>query len=116
MKFPRTMVRQRHLRYGVASVAAVGLLLASPARAQAASAPVPLGTAGGFVVLAGAGVTNTGPTTRNGDIGTFPTLTITGTGSMTVTGADHHGDAVTQQAKTDLVTAYKAADRKSTRM
>jgi len=109
MLFPSTMLHPRHPRYGVASVAAVGLLLATPASAQAASAPVPLGSAASFVVLAGAGVTNTGPTTLNGDIGTFPTLTITGTGSMTVTGTDHHGDAVTQQAKTDLVTAYKAA-------
>ena len=109
MLFPSTMLHPRHLRYGVAPVAAVGLLLATPASAQAASAPVPLGSAGSFVVLAGAGVTNTGPTTLNGDIGTFPTLTITGTSSMTVTGTDHHGDAVTQQAKTDLVTAYKAA-------
>src|SRR5450631_953361 len=109
MKFPSTTLHLRHVRYAVASVAAVGLLLATPASAQAASAPVPLGTAGSFVVLAGSGVTNTGPTTLNGNLGTFPTLTITGTGSMTLTGTNHHGDAVTQQAKTDLNTAYKAA-------
>ena len=98
----------KRARYGAAAAATLALLVAIPGSAQAATA-VGLGTASSFVVLAGTGVTNTGPTTLNGDIGTFPTLTITGTVSMTVTGTDHHGDAVTQQAKTDLVTAYKAA-------
>jgi len=34
---------------------------------------------------------------------------MTGTGSVTVTGTNHAGDAVTQGAKTDLVTAYNTA-------
>jgi hypothetical protein len=94
---------------GVASVAAVGLLVALPGSAQAAAIPVPLGTADSFVVLAGAGITNTGPTSVHGDLGTFPTTSISGAGSMTVTGTNHAGDAVTQRAKTDLVTAYNTA-------
>ena len=77
--------------------------------AQAAPTAPPLGTADSFAILAGAGITNTGPTTVGGDIGTFPTTSITGLGSMTVGGANHAGDAVTQQAKTDLVTAYNVA-------
>lgn len=77
--------------------------------AGAAATAVPLGTADSFAVLAGAGITNTGPSTVNGDIGTFPTTTITGTATLTVNGANHGGDAVTQQAKTDLVTAYDNA-------
>jgi len=103
------MLHPAHLRFGIASVAALGLLVAIPGSAQAAAAPVPLGTADSFVVLAGAGITNTGPSTLNGDLGTFPTTTITGPGSLTVTGTNHHGDAVTQGAKTDLVTAYNTA-------
>jgi hypothetical protein len=87
-------------------VSAVGLALASSA---AASTAIPLGTDTSFSVLAGAGITNTGPTTVGGDIGTFPTTSITGLGSMTVGGTNHAGDAVTQQAKTDLVTAYNVA-------
>jgi hypothetical protein len=87
------------------TVLTVGLLVAVAGAAQAATA-VGLGTAGSFVVLAGAGVTNTGPTTLNGDIGTFPTTSITGAGGLTVTGTVHAGDAVTQDAKTDLVTGY----------
>jgi hypothetical protein len=77
--------------------------------AQAAVTAVPLGTAGSFAVLAGAGTTNTGPTTVNGDVGTYPTTTMTGTASMTITGTNHAGDAVTQGAKSDLDIAYNTA-------
>ena len=86
-----------------------GLVLSMAVAAQAAPTAVGLGTAGSFVVLAGAGVTNTGPTTLNGDIGTFPTTSISGAAGLTITGTNHGGDAVTQGAKTDLVTAYNTA-------
>lgn len=66
-----------------------------------------LGTSDSFVVLAGAGVTNTGPTTLSGDLGTFPTTDIAGDSSIVFTsGVNHAGDAVTQGAKDDLVTGY----------
>jgi hypothetical protein len=68
-----------------------------------------LGSADNFVVLAGSGITNTGPTTITGDVGTYSTTTETGFGSVTLTGTDHAGDSVTQAAKTDLTTAYNAA-------
>jgi hypothetical protein len=71
--------------------------------------PIPLGTADNFGVLAGSAITNTGLTTIDGDIGTFPTPTITGTATMIVNGTNHGGDAVTQLAKTHLVTAYDKA-------
>ncbi|WP_436794659.1 ice-binding family protein [Actinospongicola halichondriae] len=74
--------------------------------AGAATPSVDLGAADNFAVLAGSGITNAGPTTISGDVGTFPTPTETGFGSLTLTGTDHAGDAVTQQAKDDLVTAY----------
>ena len=77
--------------------------------AQAATAPVPLGTANSFVVLAGAGITNTGNTTLNGNIGTFPTPSITGLSTVTLNGTNHAADAVTQGAKKDLTTAYTTA-------
>jgi len=109
MKLSKQVAKARRVRFGVASVAALGLVVALPFSAQAAAIPVPLGTANSFVVLAGAGITNTGPTTLNGNLGTFPTTSITGAGSLTVTGTNHAGDAVTQKAKTDLVTAYNTA-------
>jgi hypothetical protein len=77
--------------------------------ASATASAIPLGTASSFGILAGAGITNTGPTTINGDIGTFPTIAITGSGTMTINGVNHDGDAVTQQAKSDLLTAYANA-------
>jgi hypothetical protein len=91
----------------VAVIATLSVVLATAA--QAASEPVPLGAAESFGVLAGAGITNTGPTTITGDIGTFPTTSVTDLGTVTLIGTDHAGDAVTQQAKTDLVTAYDQA-------
>jgi len=90
---------------------ALGLLAVLMVTGVAGAAPsaVPLGASGSFSVLAGAGITNTGPTTVSGDIGTYPTTTITGASSMTVHGTNHAGDAVTQQAQNDLVTAYNTA-------
>lgn len=87
-------------------VSSAGLLATMTGTAQAASTVVPLGTADSFAVLAGAGITNTGPTTLTGDIGTFPTTSISGDASIVQTGTDHAGDAVSQGAKSDLVVAY----------
>src|SRR5674476_372517 len=98
----------KRARYGAAAAATLALLVAIPGSAQAATAPG-LGTVDSFVVLAGTGVTNTGPTTLNGDIGTFPTTTISDLGTITINGTNHAGDGVTQGAKSDLVTAYDSA-------
>ena len=68
-----------------------------------------LGTAANFSVLAGSGITNTGPTTITGDVGTFPTTSETGFASVTLNGTNHMGDLVTQIAKNDLVIAYDDA-------
>jgi hypothetical protein len=105
---PRINRAARRLGAGFVALSAIVALTAAPAGAQQA---VGLGTADSFAVLAGAGITNTGPTTITGDVGTFPTTSQTGFGSVTLTGAstDHGGDSVTQTAKTDLVTAYNDA-------
>jgi hypothetical protein len=80
----------------------------TPLTALAATQPR-LGTTASFSVLAGAGITNTGTSTVAGDVGTFPTTSETGFGSMTIGGTNHAGDAVTQGAKNALVTAYNDA-------
>ncbi len=108
--FGRKMLKKNRFM----TILLVGLLLISSAIAlQGAIAAGPttvlLGTAADFSVLAGAGITNTGPTTINGDVGTYPTPTETGFGQVTIIGTNHGADAVTQQAKTDLVTAYNDA-------
>lgn len=101
---------RRNAATGVGLLAVAALIALTLARASGAAATaVPLATAGTFGVLAGAGITNTGPTVVNGDIGTFPTTSITGASTLVVNGANHAGDAVTQQAKVDLVNAYNSA-------
>jgi hypothetical protein len=92
---------------GVAVLSASVIVAATSA--FAAQGPVGLGTADSFAILAGSGITNTGATTITGDVGTFPTPTETGFAAVTLTGTNHFGDAVTQQAKDDLVTAYNDA-------
>jgi len=84
-----------------------GIFLHHEARATLSG--VGLGTADSFAVLAGTGITVTGPTTISGDIGTSPTTSITGLGNVTLNGVNHGGDAVTQLAKNDLVIAYNDA-------
>ena len=111
-KLSSAAIRRRHrialwLAPFAATVGVVGLL--GWVTAEAAQAPVGLGTAGSFAVLAGSGITNTGATTIVGDVGTFPTPAETGFTSVTLIGTDHGADAVTQQAKSDLTNAYNVA-------
>ena len=93
----------------IALVLAIGVLALQPLAANAAQSPVDLGTAASFAVLAGQGVTNTGPTKVNGDLGTSPNPAVTGFPPGKVNGAIHQADAVALQAQSDLTTAYNDA-------
>ena len=88
-------------------LAAALLLLAS-----ASAAAQNLGTAAQFAVLgATPNVTNTGPTLVSGSVGVWPAASITGFPPGLIvpgTGSFHAGDAVAQQAQTDLTAAYLA--------
>lgn len=103
------LTRRRSAVLGLVGGVVVAALLTSSGVAAAAPGAVDLGTAESFAVLAGSGITNTGPTTITGDIGTFPTPTETGFSSITLNGTNHAGDTVTQGAKVDLLTAYNDA-------
>jgi hypothetical protein len=87
----------------------LGVLALQPLIANAQQAPVDLGAAEGFAVLAGQGVTNTGATVVDGDLGTHPNPAVTGFPPGTVNGAIHPADAVALQAQTDLTAAYNDA-------
>ncbi|MCE5190571.1 MAG: ice-binding family protein [Actinomycetia bacterium] len=85
------------------------VMMAVPTRTMAAEPTVNLGSTASFAVLAGETITNTGPTTINGDVGLFPGTAFTGQASATVNGTVHINDAVAGVAKDDLVTAYDDA-------
>jgi len=88
------------LATGIAVTLAIGMLAAGQTAFAAGPAPVGLGTAATFAVLAGTpDVTSTGPTTITGDVGIAPAVAVTGFPPGTVSGTIHKGDAVALQAK-----------------
>ena len=65
-----------------------------------------LATAATYGVLGASGVTNTGSTVVTGDLGTYPTASITGFPPGTVSGTIHDADAAAHTAQTDALAAY----------
>jgi hypothetical protein len=95
------------LTLAAATTALAGL--AGPVGASAATVPVSLGTAANYAVLAASTVTNTGPTTINGDLGLSPGTAITGFPPGQVNGTIDAADRAALQAQNDLTAAYAAA-------
>jgi hypothetical protein len=76
-------------------------------------ATVNLNSAARFAVLAGAGVTNTGPTMLNGDLAVSPGSAVTGFPPGVVNGTQYIDDPIAAQAKLDLTAAYLDAQGRS---
>jgi hypothetical protein len=90
----------------VTLIATIVALSISASAASAAQAPVNLRTADAFAILAGSAITNTGPSTINGDMGLSPGTSVTGFPPATLNGTAHITDAVASIAQNDLTTAY----------
>ncbi len=105
---PRRLPRRVRLVAAVAVAGTTALALLA-GDAFAAQPTVNLGTAGSYAVLAGSTVTNTGPSTINGNVGLSPGSAITGFPPGTVNGVIHAADANAAGAKSDLTIAYNDA-------
>jgi LPXTG-motif cell wall-anchored protein len=83
--------------------------------ASAAQAPVGLGAAASFAILAGTTVTNTGPSAISGDLGVAPGSAVTGFPPGAVTnGSIHKADTAASQGKAAVTTAYNDAAGRAT--
>lgn len=111
--------RRSRVRRALVVIALGGLMASASAGNAYAAAPVLLGSADSFALLAGSTITNTGPTTITGDIGLCCTGTaFTGFDSVTQLGGARHAGLGTPAAvaQDDLDIAYDdAAGRPVTR-
>lgn len=103
----------RRLKARLAVVPGVVLLatatLAWFTTAQAAEAPVPLGTAESYAILAGSTITNTGNSDIIGDVGLSPGTDVTGFPPGEIFGALNIANGAAGTAKMDLTAAYNNA-------
>jgi hypothetical protein len=72
-------------------------------------APVPLGSARSYAVLAGSAVTNAGPSALTGDLGVSPAATVTGFPPGTLTGTENISNPAAAAAQVNLTIAFNDA-------
>lgn len=96
----------------VLSLSLAGLSFGVSARPLPATSPT-LGASGSYSVLAGSTVTNTGPTTTNGDVGVAPGTAITGfpPGVAGPPGTVHSNDASAIAAQADNLIVFGTLDQ-----
>jgi len=91
------------------ALAANFVLSFTTAATTAGQAPVDLGAASAFAVLAASTVTSTGASMVNGDLGLSPGTAVTGFPPGIVNGTIHAADAAAALAQLDLTSAYNDA-------
>jgi hypothetical protein len=110
----RTPCRPKDVLLHVAQAVSVAVAVLVSGSSQAAADSIILGSSGNFAILGASAVTNTGPTTINGNVGVYPGSSITGTGTITLLGASMIDntppgtDPVSQQAQFDASNAYSS--------
>jgi hypothetical protein len=91
------------------NIATAFLVVAVVAIGTSQAAIVPLGTtAAGFAVLGGSAVTNTGNTILNGDLGVYPSASITGFPPGIVNGTIYQGNATALLAQNQVLATYNS--------
>lgn len=108
------MAARVHTRRRPAALALIGLTAATAltvgAALRADAAPLGLGEASSFAVLAGSAVTNTGPSVIDGNVGVSPGLAVSGFPPAVLVGASMiYAGATAQTPQADLGTAYTNA-------
>jgi hypothetical protein len=94
-------------QFVIAASVIATLATAVPAEA----APIVMGTnLASFTVLGGQTVTNTGATTVGGNLGVLPGGSITGAGTISLTGTVHAADPFAALAQLQLITAINDLD------
>lgn len=96
-------------RFAVALMTIALLLVPFVAVAAEEDVPVGLGAAGSFAVLGGETITNTGPTTINGNLGLHPGSEVTGYDEITLNGDAYLVEDEALPAKNALISAYNDA-------
>jgi len=74
---------------------------------------IPLGAADNFAILAGSGITNTGASIINGDLGLSPGTSVGGFPPGILNGTLHINDSVANQSKMDIIAAYDNAKNRT---
>ena len=95
---------------GLVVLMSLGLLSTAPVVRAITAGPIPLGRVAPFAVFAGTpAVRSSGPTAITGDLGIYPSPTVAGFPSGTVSGTIHRADKVAIGASHDLQAAYTDA-------
>jgi hypothetical protein len=106
MRIPMVTPPRRAVAAIVTLLAGAILLGAGPPAPRMTPVVVDLGAAESFAVLAGGGITDTGPSVILGDVGTHPLPAIPDHFDREVSGSVDRAGAKSQQAQRDLASAF----------